>query len=162
MIPHLRKLFFISLLVATGCGKSNDSTDSFDISKSTTPQSMLKSDRASVRVDMKSVGVGPIREVALNEGIDEQMVAEGKLLFYQKCTVCHKEADTFIGPSPKGITKRRSPEWIMNMILNPEGMIKEDQLAKDLFMEFNGTPMANQGLTEEEARSVLEYFRTLN
>jgi cytochrome c len=28
-------------------------------------------------------------------------------------------------------------------------------------MESNGSPMANQNLTEEEARSVLEYFRTL-
>ena len=49
----------------------------------------------------------------------------------------------------------------MNMILNPEIMLKEDQLAKDLFMEFNGAPMANQGLTQQEARAILEYFRTL-
>ena len=49
----------------------------------------------------------------------------------------------------------------MNMILNPDGMIKEDALAKDLLMEFNGAPRANQGLTEEQARSILEFFRTL-
>ena len=49
----------------------------------------------------------------------------------------------------------------MNMILNPEQMVKEDPLAKELLIEFNGSPMANQGLTEEDARAVLEYFRTL-
>jgi hypothetical protein len=49
----------------------------------------------------------------------------------------------------------------MNMILNPDQMVKEDPLAKDLLLEFNGSPMANQGLTEEQARAVLEYFRTL-
>jgi len=49
----------------------------------------------------------------------------------------------------------------MNMILNPEVMVKEDPLAKELMAEFNGAPMANQGLTEDQARSILEYFRTL-
>jgi hypothetical protein len=67
----------------------------------------------------------------------------------------------FIGPAPKGILERRSPEWVMNMILNPEVMVKEDSLAKALLAEFNGAPMANQNLTEEQARAVLEYFRTL-
>ena len=45
--------------------------------------------------------------------------------------------------------------------LNPDEMVQKDPLAKALLMEFNGSPMANQNLTEEEARSVLEYFRTL-
>jgi hypothetical protein len=49
----------------------------------------------------------------------------------------------------------------MNMILDPEGMVTNDPLAKSLLIEFNGSPMANQNLTEEEARAVLEYFRTL-
>ena len=49
----------------------------------------------------------------------------------------------------------------MNMILNPEVMVDEDPLARDLLMEYNGSPMANQGLKEEEARAILEYFRTL-
>ena len=62
---------------------------------------------------------------------------------------------------PKGILDRRSPEWVMNMILNPDVMVQEDPLARDLLMEFNGSPMANQNLSEEEARAILEYFRTL-
>ena len=49
----------------------------------------------------------------------------------------------------------------MNMILNPEQMVKEDATARKLLMEYNGAPMANQNLTEEQARQVLEYFRTL-
>jgi hypothetical protein len=49
----------------------------------------------------------------------------------------------------------------MNMILNPEVMIKEDPLTEELLKEFNGAPMANQNLKEDEARAVLEYFRTL-
>jgi hypothetical protein len=49
----------------------------------------------------------------------------------------------------------------MNMILNPEVMIKKDPIAKKLLDEFDGAPMANQNLTEDQARQVLEYFRTL-
>ena len=74
---------------------------------------------------------------------------------------CHKADKKFIGPAPKGIFERRSPEWVMNMILDPEGMTKNDPIAKQLLIEYNGSPMANQGLTEEEARAILEYFRTL-
>jgi hypothetical protein len=77
------------------------------------------------------------------------------------CTACHKPDKKFIGPAPKGILERRSPEWVMNMILNPEVMIKEDPLTEELLKEFNGAPMANQNLKEDEARAVLEYFRTL-
>ena len=77
------------------------------------------------------------------------------------CTACHKPNEKFIGPPQAGVLERRTPEWIMNMILNPEVMIVENSLAKELLMEFNGAPMANQNLTEEQARAVLEYFRTL-
>ena len=67
----------------------------------------------------------------------------------------------FIGPSPKGILERRTAAWTMNMILNPEEMVQKDPMAKKLLIEYNGSPMANQNLTEDEARAVLEYFRTL-
>ena len=50
----------------------------------------------------------------------------------------------------------------MNMILNPDVMIKENELARNLYLEFNGSPMSNQGLTEEEARAVLEFLRTID
>ena len=49
----------------------------------------------------------------------------------------------------------------MNMILNPDGMLKEDPIAQALLKEYNNTPMLNQNLSEEEARAVAEYLRTL-
>ncbi len=47
------------------------------------------------------------------------------------------------------------------MILNPEEMVAKDPIAKQLLIEYNGSPMANQSLEQEEARKILEYFRTL-
>ncbi len=109
---------------------------------------------------MSNKGIGPVTEVVLGE-IDPAMVAEGEEIFKKMCSACHKPEEKFIGPAPKGILDRRSPEWIMNMILNPEKMVQQDPIAKQLLIESNLAPMANQHLTEEQARKILEYFRTL-
>lgn len=151
---------FVFFLLACS-SKSDKSADfSFDkIEKSTSDSGEVP---ASSRIDLTNKGVGPIESIELSGDIDESLANTGSILYQQKCTACHKLGEKFVGPPPNGILNRRSPEWVMNMILNPEVMLKEDQLAKDLFMEFNGAPMANQGLTQEEARSILEFFRTLN
>lgn len=106
-------------------------------------------------------GIGPVKSVTLGETVDQAMADAGAVIYKEKCTACHKPDKRFIGPAPKGIFERRTPEWVMNMILNPEQMVKEDPIAKQLLIDFNLSPMANQNLTEEEARKVLEYFRTL-
>ncbi len=116
---------------------------------------------ASKRVDLSTKGVGPIKNLTLPETIDNDLAAKGEEVFKKLCAACHRPDKKFIGPAPKGILERRSPEWVMNMILNPEEMVQKDPLAKELLIEFNGSPMANQNLTEDEARAVLEYFRTL-
>ena len=104
-------------------------------------------------------GVGPIKSIELGE-LNPDMAAVGEVIFKDKCSTCHRTTENFIGPAPIGIFERRSPEWIMNMILNPEQIMEEDPIAKELLKQFLA-PMANQGLTEKEARQILEYFRTL-
>ncbi len=120
-----------------------------------------ESDEGTPSDPMENKGIGPITSLALADEIDADMASEGQVVYEQMCTACHKAEKNFIGPSPKGILERRSPEWVMNMILNPEEMISKDPIAKALLMEYNGAPMANQNLSEEQARQVLEYFRTL-
>ncbi len=144
----------LSLLFSCG-GNSNDSSSD---GPKTPPKSMIADE-----VDpMDNIGVGPITEaITLPETIDEALVAEGKEVYEAMCTACHKPDKKFVGPAPAGIMDRRNPTWIMNMILDPEKMTKEDPIAKKLLIEYNGAPMANQGLTQEQARAILEYFRTL-
>ena len=120
-----------------------------------------KEEKKSSDLDpMTMKGIGPVTSVELGD-LDEAMVAEGKELFDANCTACHKIDKKFVGPAMKGITERRTPEWVMNMILNPEEMIKEDALAKQVMIESNMAIMANQSLTEDQARNIYEYFRTL-
>ncbi len=105
-------------------------------------------------------GVGPVKELSLSE-IDNNIVAEGKVLFENKCSTCHRLDVKLVGTPLCGITRRRTPEWIMNMMLNPDGMIKENKAAKELF-EKTGVRMSPQNLDEKQARKILEYLRTEN
>jgi cytochrome c len=113
-------------------------------------------------IDLNSKGIGPISNVVLKETVSEELALRGKAIFDLKCVACHKMEERFMGPAMKGVTRRRSPEWIMNMILNPNQMINQDSLAMKLFIAFDGMPMSNMGLTEAEARAVLEYFRSMD
>ena len=156
MKKSLLAIFILSIgLVACGGGDSSSTTD--PATSTEKPKSMIKK-----AVDpMLDKGVGPITSLTLDPVIDQEMAARGAETYQKMCTACHKPNEKFIGPAPKGVLTRRSPEWVMNMILNPDGMVKENAAAKKLLMEYNGSPMANQNLTEVEAREVLEYFRTL-
>ena len=118
-------------------------------------------ENASPADPMSDKGVGPVTSVEIAADVDATMAAEGEKIFTAKCTACHKIGKKYIGPDLTGVTKIQSPEWIMNMILNPEVMIVQNETAKQLLMKFTA-PMANQNLTKEEARSVYEFFRTKN
>ncbi len=104
-----------------------------------------------------SKGVGPIQSVQLGP-LDSSMAEKGKAAFEQKCAACHRFEERFVGPPLKGVTERRTPEWIMNMILNPVEMTQKDPAAKELLANYL-TQMTYQNVSEEEARAILEYFR---
>jgi len=146
-----------AILTISSCGGGSESQDTTD---DQSPQSMVNTESADESDTMSNKGIGPVTSITLGP-VDQAMADEGKVIYDQMCTACHKANEKFIGPAPAGIMSRRSPEWIMNMILNPEQMVREDPIAKQLLVEYNMAPMANQGLTEEQARKILEYFRTL-
>lgn len=110
---------------------------------------------------MKNKGVGPVTSVEVGETIDQQLAEKGKTIFESKCSACHKFDSKYVGPSLGGVTNRRSPEWIMNMILNPVEMTQKDPLAKSL-LEEHLTQMTFQDLTQDDARAILEYFRAVD
>ncbi len=160
-------VFAISLLMSCGgeTKKKESPYGNSTISEPTTEKSAETNTEvgipASQKVDLVSKGVGPIKSITLAPEIDQKMVAHGKEVYDKMCMACHRIDKKFVGPAPKGILERRTPEWVMNMILNPNEMVEKDPLAKELLIEFNGSPMANQNLSEADARAVLEYFRTL-
>lgn len=158
-MKRIIKMLFVVLpaLAIMSCGQSKNESESSGIVK---PGS--GPEKAEVAEEVASdKGIGPVKSVTLTEEVDQEMAARGKEIFTGKCSACHKVDVKFVGPPLKDVDERRKPEWIMNMILNPEVMVAKDPVAKALLIEFNGSPMANQNLTEEEARAVLEYFRSI-
>ncbi len=156
----LKALLFVAvtgMLTACGGGETKDASQT----PAAAPAAEEVAVEAVVEVDpMENVGIGPIDELEFDEEIDVEMAAAGKVVYDAKCTACHKAHKRYIGPSPAGIFERRNPAWVMNMILNPDEMVAQDPIARALLAEY-ASPMANQNLTEEEARQVVEYFRTI-
>jgi len=108
----------------------------------------------------KELGVGPVKKVELGD-INNELVKKGGEIFNQKCLSCHNDYARGLAPNLTGVTNRRKPEWIMNMILNPEGMLKEDKQTKEMAEKYK-MPMYKQIEKEEEARALLEYLRIKN
>lgn len=112
-----------------------------------------------ITVDMDNKGVGPIDNINLEDEIDQDRADAGEKIFSTTCIACHQMDSRMVGPALKGVTEIRAPEWIMNMILAPDKMLSEDPIAQELLEKF-GSPMTNMGLSEDEAREILEYFRS--
>jgi cytochrome c len=104
-------------------------------------------------------GIGPVKEPVTLGPVDPALAATGKGIFEQKCSACHKMESKYVGPALGEVTARRSPAFIMNMILNPMEMVERHPVGKQLLAE-HMTFMANQNLTQDDARAVLEYLRT--
>jgi mono/diheme cytochrome c family protein len=105
------------------------------------------------------LGFGPIRSVELGE-LDAAMAAEGESVFALKCSACHKLAERYVGPPLGEVLSRRTPEYVMNMVLNPAEMLERHPTARELLAQYMN-PMPDQNLTESDARAVLEYLRSV-
>ncbi len=140
------------MVFALACGNSgNDSASGGNNSETTT------SEASNQGTDPK--GIGPHQNIQLTHPLDEKMIATGENVYNVKCASCHKLSDErLVGPGWKGVTDRRTPEWIMNFVTNTDEMIEKDTAAQNM-LEVCLVKMPNQGLTENDARSTLEFMR---
>ncbi|MBV2167925.1 MAG: cytochrome c [Bdellovibrio sp.] len=140
----------IILSAVAGCTKKEEATTT-----STPPAA------ATATTGGGDIGVGPVSSVTLEAELKADLVKNGHDLFAAKCAACHKVDERYVGPAIKGVTERRKPEWIMNMILNPQEMTQKDPVAQELLGEYM-TQMTFQNVTQDEARAILEYFRSID
>lgn len=104
-------------------------------------------------------GIGPIKSVTIG-AIDQKLVDAGSKIFNSKCIACHQLDTRLVGPPLRNITKKNTPEFIMNYLLNTTEMQKKDPIMEKLVDEYK-ILMPDQQLTKDDARAVLEYFRSV-
>lgn len=104
-------------------------------------------------------GIGQVQHVTLNTPLEQERITRGVAIYEMKCQACHRLDDKrVVGPGWSGVTKRRKPEWIMNMITNVDVMLDQDPEAQKL-LELCLTRMPNQNVSVGDARDVLEFMR---
>jgi hypothetical protein len=145
---------FCFALSFTAC---NSNTDKNKTTEGNTANPLTEKDNTPP-ADEKQ-GVGKFTNVELTHPLDAKMISGGENVYNLKCASCHKISDEkLVGPGWKGVTSRRTPEWIMNFVTNTEEMLEKNQAAKNLY-EICLVKMPNQQLTDNDARSVLEFMR---
>lgn len=157
-----QKTLFLAAILAGmtllfACGQSNGGSDTADDSSAAQAASTASAD-IDPEAKSDSKGIGKFTDVKL-EAIDPAMAAKGEAVFNAKCSACHKVTDQkLVGPGLLGVTKRRTPEWIMNQITNPVEMEAKDPVGKALLAK-HLTQMTFQDVNDEQTRQILEYFR---
>jgi cytochrome c len=141
---HRLQATIISLLIigtACGSGSGNGDTDTQAQSGTSSPPA-------------------PVTQAAAVDFDDPALAERGERLFVERaCTTCHTiGAGRLVGPDLSGVTTRREREWTIAMIRNPDSMVRIDVTARALFAEYM-TPMANQGLTQDEAHALFAYLK---
>ena len=148
-------LLVLSLALAFACGKKEASAED-NYQPGGGEATTEAADPASY--DPKR-GEGKFDTVELGATLDQALAKKGEEVAGVKCASCHKTTDEkLVGPGWKGVTERRKPEWIMNFITNPDPMIDKDPEVQAQ-LEICLVRMPNQGISDEEARGILEYMR---
>ena len=149
-------LIIIALTMLASCGPKKEPEGDFS-----TPAATVSEESATNSPDSYDPkrGEGKYKEMVLPPKLDQAMAAKGENITSVKCSSCHKMTDEkLVGPGWKGVTQRHAPEWIMNFITNPDPMIDKDPKAQAM-LEICLVRMPNQSLTDDDARSLLEYMR---
>lgn|SRR5690554_320400 len=150
----LKTILVTALLLTIGCGGGDTKKGASD-TKAT--KSTTESGLSAFQLEH---GIGPITEVITAAGTDAAMIKKGEDIFVMNCSACHKVGERYIGPDVQDIIDRRSATYMMNMILNPDEMVKKHPEARKVLAEFLA-PMPNQNLSQEDARAVVEYLVSL-
>jgi len=104
------------------------------------------------------MGIGPVKELKLGP-VDQKLADKGKQIFDAKCAACHGLDKAIAGPPLGGVLSQQTPEFVMNMILNTAGMEAQNATVKKAMSKY-GMSMPSPGLSQQDARAVVEYFRT--
>lgn len=152
---YLSGLLMSALVISiSACGGGNETSDGPPGASATPPSA------DGGGASAPAAGLITAADITLGD-IDQAMAEKGRSTYDVKCQACHSTGpNRVVGPGWKGITERRQPDWIMNMMLNIDVMLETDPEAQKGLEECL-VRMPNQGLSKDQGREVLEFMRTL-
>jgi mono/diheme cytochrome c family protein len=101
-----------------------------------------------------------VKAIELSTPLKKEWVSAGSAIYESKCLACHKLTnEKLVGPGWAGVTKRREPLWIMNMVTNVEMMLEKDPEVQKM-LEQCLVRMPNQNVSQEDTRKVIEFMRS--
>jgi cytochrome c1 len=103
-------------------------------------------------------GIGPVTERLDIGELDVERARRGAEIFDLRCTACHRMGRRFVGPPLGEITEARSPEFLINFILNPEEMTNRHPVGQALLQEYM-TIMPYQNVSKEQAIDIVDFLR---
>lgn len=148
------------MLYACSDGGSSKETEKSSSTESAKEEKHEASeDKHEASEESSELGIGKFKDIKLDPTLNKEMATKGQNVYDVKCGSCHKLTDErLVGPGWKGVTSRHKPEWIMNFATNVEEMLNKDPKAQAM-LEMCLVRMPNQSLTDDDARSVLEFMR---
>jgi mono/diheme cytochrome c family protein len=126
-----------------GCGGGSPRTDE-----------KAQSTQTAGTVSQLNQGPMAVESVTLNPGLADW---GAKIFEKRACVTCHTIGEVKQGPDLTGVAKRRTVAWMKRQITDPEYMVKNDPIAREMFAKY-ALQMANQQVPEQEVDALIHFF----
>lgn len=103
-------------------------------------------------------GIGPVDEPVEIGALDTDKASRGRITYRNNCSSCHRMETRLTGPPLLPALDTRTPEFVMNFIINPGDNIDRHPIGQSLMQTYL-TRMPDLRISEEEAREIYEYLR---
>lgn len=89
-------------------------------------------------------------------------IEPGEQIFKDNCGVCHTiGGGRLVGPDLAGVHDKRSQNWLIQFIKSSQAMVNDGDVdAVAIFKEFNGMPMPDATISENQILEVLSYLKS--
>ena len=92
---------------------------------------------------------------------DSVTIAAGEVSFNRNCSGCHNFRQDAIGPQLSGVTGKRSVDWLVRYIKNPQEVISSgDKDAQDLLKQYKIVMPSFGYLPDSEIHALIAFMHT--